>query len=320
MLIFALIIPEMIFFSAFIKEKNEYRIMQNAVLWAGLLGIAAYILNIYIYGETLTRFGVQENQGALSLGRLFGMTAFTAFTLFFTREKHAFRGLYLILGIVYTGFLLGTGTRQSFFSLFGGLLIFFLFLLRTDSIKPRQIILLLVGIALIPLILSATQWFPLIVGSERIFDFTELFFQDPYTTLSSLKRVEKNFYSNALDLFWRSPLKGGGLGSFSMQYQGVDERLYPHNIFLEILSEMGILGLIPFLMILFMIIKKGINQIRTIKSSFLNQIGWLIGVWAIAFLNAQFTGDLVSNRLFWVLTAMVVAMSGSKKNRGRKRA
>jgi len=40
---------------------------------------------------------------------------------------------------------------------------------------------------------------------------------------------------------------GQGIGGFGIRYFGVDQRAYPHNIFLEILVETGIVGLILFL-------------------------------------------------------------------------
>ncbi len=48
-------------------------------------------------------------------------------------------------------------------------------------------------------------------------------------------------------------MKGYGIGSYGLMKEGTDKRLYPHNMFLEILFEMGLLGMIFFLWYLYYI-------------------------------------------------------------------
>ena len=55
--------------------------------------------------------------------------------------------------------------------------------------------------------------------------------------LSSAARLES--YALAWTMFAQHPLAGAGLGSFEHSYGG----LYPHNLFLEVLSETGVIGL-----------------------------------------------------------------------------
>ena len=59
-----------------------------------------------------------------------------------------------------------------------------------------------------------------------------------------------NFYSRVIDFWTRAPLFGVGLGGFGPLMFGVDGRLYPHNIILQILSELGLVGLALFLPVL----------------------------------------------------------------------
>ena len=50
-------------------------------------------------------------------------------------------------------------------------------------------------------------------------------------------------------------LFGTGIGSFGYEWTGVDMRLYPHNIILEILFELGFIGLLIFGYILYILWK-----------------------------------------------------------------
>lgn len=69
---------------------------------------------------------------------------------------------------------------------------------------------------------------------------------------------ETNFYSlyARLDLikifmdFEIDYIKGGGIGSYSLMFMGEDVVYYPHNIFLELFLENGLIGVILFCIIL----------------------------------------------------------------------
>ena len=65
-----------------------------------------------------------------------------------------------------------------------------------------------------------------------------------------LQNERFTFYSAALDFWTRAPLFGVGLGGFGPLMFGVDQRLYPHNVVLQILSELGIVGIVLFLPVL----------------------------------------------------------------------
>ncbi|TAL56963.1 MAG: hypothetical protein EPN85_14610 [Bacteroidetes bacterium] len=66
-----------------------------------------------------------------------------------------------------------------------------------------------------------------------------------------VERVENT--KNAIDVFLNHPFFGAGIGSFSDYaaiLNGIERMRYPHNIFLELASEMGFAGLLLFILIL----------------------------------------------------------------------
>src|ERR1035437_1758125 len=52
------------------------------------------------------------------------------------------------------------------------------------------------------------------------------------------------YYGAALDSWLKRPLLGWGIGGWSMAYWHQDIREYPHNLFLEVLVEQGLVGLL----------------------------------------------------------------------------
>lgn len=86
---------------------------------------------------------------------------------------------------------------------------------------------------------------------------------------------------------------GEGIGSFGILFTGVDAREYPHNIYLEVLFELGIFGLIPFL--LFTLIPFWYKS-KTFYKVFL----------IYYFLNSLKSGDLTSLWILFLAYGLVV--------------
>lgn len=56
----------------------------------------------------------------------------------------------------------------------------------------------------------------------------------------------RNYFSVGLKMIENKPFFGHGIGSFSIFFNGTDTIDYPHNVFVEIIDEVGIIGFIPF--------------------------------------------------------------------------
>jgi hypothetical protein len=68
--------------------------------------------------------------------------------------------------------------------------------------------------------------------------------------LNVLQNDRIMFYEGALEFWTRAPFFGIGLGGFGPLMFHLDGRFYPHNIVLQILSELGLVGLALFLPVL----------------------------------------------------------------------
>ena len=111
-------------------------------------------------------------------------------------------------------------------------------------------------------------------------------------------------YRHSLQLFLQEPF-GSGVGYWA--YDPAMSGLYPHNIFLQVATELGIVGLLVLLAILAVTI---IRLVRMNRDSFL--------FWAMLF-SITYGRLMVSSTLwerpeFWLLTgAMLFGSSRSEK-------
>lgn len=96
-------------------------------------------------------------------------------------------------------------------------------------------------------------------------------------------------YGLSLDLFGERPLMGYGIGSWPIHAASLDGRDYPHNIFLEIMVENGLVGLVLFIFLLVIPIYFFV-KFRSIEG-----LLW-IALALFAFVAAQASGDVPDNR------------------------
>ncbi|ODS30773.1 MAG: O-Antigen ligase [Candidatus Scalindua rubra] len=114
--------------------------------------------------------------------------------------------------------------------------------------------------------------FVMVVGSFIVslmfyLDMTERYFLDPFSDISYVsygRRIQH--YQGSMAAFFHSPVLGIGLGDFKAFGHGFD---YPHNIFLETLAELGIIGIIVLTAIIigFFSLMKRLIRIEQDKTS-----------------------------------------------------
>jgi len=116
------------------------------------------------------------------------------------------------------------------------------------------------------------------------------------------KRVE--LYRDALNSWTGKPFLGHGIGAFPLLEGSGDIRLYPHNLILEILVELGLVGFVLFTVLVFVALKT-LGTLSAIRND-----PWRLLVLALfvnVFLNAMVTGDISDNRIvFGVLGLMTL--------------
>ena len=169
---------------------------------------------------------------------------------FYTQYTVLLMGLYffmkkgikklILLGIILINIfcVLFLFSRAAYLALAVGM--FFLF-----AIKNKKL--------LVPLLLVVVYWQVALPQKvqDRILETT-----DVYGELDRASELRLIVWQNAIDLFYESPIIGMGYGVFSESGFVVGDA---HNIYLRILAEQGLVGLMIFLILLFVLFVQGIK-------------------------------------------------------------
>jgi len=119
------------------------------------------------------------------------------------------------------------------------------------------------------------------------------------TRVSQIKESFNLIFDNIYNFIF-----GYGIGSYGFITKGIDVRLYPHNIFIEIMVEMGIIGLLSFILFAITTQYSSINKNKFI-SSFV--IFYLL-------LNMLKSSSITDIRIYFAIFAIYIVSSIKKSN------
>lgn len=105
-------------------------------------------------------------------------------------------------------------------------------------------------------------------------------------------------------VYWlEAPLLGNGLGSFGPMYLGRDTMYYPHNFAIEILAELGLIGLLLFGALLCVAFRSVLANLRTHPVAIL-----LFGLLVFSLVNASLSKDLQGNRILFGIVGLTISI------------
>lgn len=213
----------------------------------------------------------------------------------------------LVLGLCIPALAVGlvsAETRGPLFSLLMVLILsLFLDSFRSPVLSRRQMV--FAGAALVgAVMLLSAFWF---YGQEeyrfqyKAAEIINLVEGDNQARGTAVERLV--FYRAALQLWTQKPAFGWGLGGWSMAYWQNDMRQYPHNLFLEVLVEQGLIGLAALLYFLNSVFRHLRAHRAAARSRFPCLLPGLVYLISIA----MFSGDLDDDRFIWFWCGLVLA-------------
>ena len=146
--------------------------------------------------------------------------------------------------------------------------------------------------------------------TQRFFDISQgsvIMTQQGVRRISTIA-TRYEFWSMSIEAWFSSITSffiGLGAGGFSSLFIWRDWHWYPHNLFFEIIAELGLIGLIIgvlFIIKSYQIINKGIQRGSFTDHSAL----WVAGT-VVMFIAAQFSGDINDNRILWMFIGISIA-------------
>jgi len=242
------------------------------------------------------------NENRIVSGRAYAMTALAFYALILNTKK---KRLFLLFGFMIM-------IIMAIASMSKGIMVSFVFavilreiLLRKGqfkslSLKVRKSIFAVIIIVFIVIVII-TEIIPNIGIHVR--ERWEMAPIDPST------HIRKEIYRQSIESFLSSPIVGIGLGNFyyipsveSIYYGRKDIQTYAHNIFLEVLSETGIIGSLIFFIPLFMMFKGVRGLLLKYDSKSKNNLAadFILMSFILYFISSFFSGDVQINRYVWL--------------------
>jgi hypothetical protein len=278
--IFPIIIFELFFISSKNKEiKFEYfnrYILRYSYL---LLWFLLVTFLLFKQAEVSGRYTIPGVDNAIWFSRFIGMLVLVVICNDKPNLKNA--GLYLLTIMIGFFLLFEGGSRGPVLSI---LIVFFI--QQSYFISKKKLLLMVIGIILFLLI-----GFIFIGGYLFETDFYSIYAR--FDLFNALYDFDFNF------------IKGFGIGSFSILILGEDITYYPHNIFLELFFENGLIGLLLFIVILYLFFKSFNPN--------------LINLLCVYFLIASLvSGDLPGNNNLFILLYISIYANKNYKIKNEK--
>lgn len=303
-------VPLVVVLLVTVRDRESYwRILYalaGLTLFLALVAIGSSILQGGITDGRLAALGGGPNV----FGRFMVFGAISSLALFSHLRSRWTRPLVVPALLIFVTSCFLTGSRQAILGMILCIALYGILLLlgsRTlQKIKVLSVASALVVAGTIMLISVPSE----VVESTTGFQRTILLFQEDK---GDSVNTRVSMVEAAWELFKQEPLTGVGAGGFATEAFGVDQRLYPHNVILEIMAELGLLGMGVFAASLSII---GLGAWRILKTVVVRSddradvalASAVVVCFVFSLFAAQVSGDLYDNRWVWLFGALVVAL------------
>lgn len=273
-----------------IKDKVKLEILFKSLIFISLFVSTISIPNFI--SDASSDFIRLGEINSIGMARFFGMICIILiinYLLDNTKKK-----ILVVIWFFFSAFLLLLTSSKmpiigTVISVFSGILLYLIYF-KNIKLKVRALG-MMITFLIAGLLLLVNFW------ESRVFNTLRIRFEN-FEGVDYARMIR---YDTALDMFYSSPLIGNGVGSFSIYFEGVDLRSYPHNLFLEVLSELGLVGLLNILLLI---------SLSVFSVYFSKKKSWnvanitVISLTIFFLLNAMVSGDINDNRLFFVFLTL----------------
>jgi len=280
-----------------IKFEKQEKLFIFGLCFSGLLLIS---ITYFYYGgayelirtaKRFSRLKLGEGANPIMTARYFGVGIISFLFVISTCKSFALKIIFFIFSIISFLYVIATGSKGPVVALILALLIFVYFASKN---RKTWIFFTILGLVIAGLVLMA------VIPHEFIM-------QRVINKVGSLSGRLPVFL-NALSYLGKSDLVelaiGHGFGDFGYYFTGKDVRVYPHNIFLELFFEVGLIGLIVFV---WWLIYPVTNYLKSKKNKLDRTGGFILAVYVFSVINAQFSGDLPANYFIPVFASLLIA-------------
>jgi len=292
--------PAFLFVYLLIRDKKSLK------MFLAFLSIISLVLSIISFTLTSSVSGfVGFNDGNyLGLGRINGIgLAVIIFLGVFNSEIRRGKVFLLLFSSIIAISLLSTGGRMPVISVMCAALI-----VMVSSIKIKNGNLTFPSyfkktLLIIPISIGAVYFaYKKGIIDQFLNRFLVLFYESSGGS-SSVGRLERYYLS--FELWKDNFVFGTGFGGFGFYYTNDQSHDYPHNLFLEMLSELGLLGFMTITVLVIIVLIRCFKLTKNKKIRNDSLFITTIIVSLIIFINAMVSGDVNENRILFTFLAIL---------------
>lgn len=295
---------------------TEKEAVKNYLLTVIIIVIILTLIGVFIFHpfdhSTIYKFSPQR-WSHVFVGRLISFLSLIIF-LFFISAKSSGRILIystVFAAGVYVTYL--TGLRSAFLGLLICSLIIFSWFYFQKQLNTKHLFsFILIIIFTSALILITPQELNTSTRFGNMLKVENLEFGGDGPILSRM-----DSYTLSWQMFKEKPLLGWGFGSFNgfnnVEWTYIQK--YPHNLFLEILSELGITGFAFFVLIGFIIVRGILNNKNSFtgaKSDSLTDNSFILILFLFSLWLSMFAKDISTQGFLWLFIVFAGEMSRNK--------
>lgn len=294
-LILSALFPAMVLFYLLLDwNETRLRLLVMLVLFTAIISVAVILIEKPFYYDQVYDL-ITFHWSHVFFGRFLGLAFLTSLIFTINQTQRRWKVLLLIVTLVIAFGLIITGLRSAI----SGVVISSLFLLAAGLIKRQissQTIMLVTSVLIAGVILFfiAAAWQGNI--KTRVDNLIETFQLKDSEDEAIESRIEG--YKAGLQMISDSPIIGVGFGGFKSIYKGnkIGSIInYPHNIFIEAFAETGMAGLLLFIFLIIVILKKSFDVSYQLFAVIVFSI-WL----------AQFSKDIPCQTTLWAGLAFII--------------
>ena len=294
-------------------RTHTHALVQRFVTFFLFISIAMMLMGLKSLGQLesghrLAVFG----GGANVYSRMLGTGLLLLVTMVLVLKHSGYRPLAWCLGLLAPGFLVAmyyAGSKGPLLSMF---LCFLAFALMNGFLRRT---LMTVAVVVCLFVMGRSQN-ATIDNSIELISASRMFLNptDEVSYGSYGSRME--FYTYSAGLVAKSPVFGVGTGAWGTQRRVVEERSYPHNLFVETLTEYGIVMFLMLCLYIVWIIGRALWLVQQpMPPPERALVTGLVACLAFWLFNVQVSGDVIDNRNLW-LFAVLVELSARMVQRG----
>jgi cell division protein FtsW (lipid II flippase) len=323
--VFLFNIPLFIVTVLFISDrKHIYNIIYVVVGLSLILGIVMFFQGIQSFiGGRLDEYVLRMTilgANPIASARIFSVALIILLVAGFYGEKRRLKTFYYSLALFFLFALVATNSRGPLVSTFLAILLFAYFLSGMNKLKVIAFLIMFISTFLVVMSLLPEYLTGRYEALLQI-DAAQRQLEGPgVDTIGSRQMMWGMALAGTFNSIWTFFL-GNGTGSFSSLFHFGDFRWYPHNMFFEVLYEVGFVGLFFLLLHFFHISSRGVEIWRwtSNQSSDRSLLVIIIAILISTFVSIMFSGDLPDNRILWFLFGILIGYGRILEYEGNKR-